>query len=104
MDKLIIIKEAFNMFFEEADSEDELFEASLVKISKNENYAEFIVPRFSDKTFKTHFRINPCVFEVLCTELNLISAENYGPGRMSILIEKQLMITLWYLGNQECMR
>lgn len=66
------IKEAFNMFFEEADSEDELFEASLVKISKNENYAEFIVPRFSDKTFKTHFRINPCVFEVLCTELNLI--------------------------------
>lgn len=91
------------MLFEE---EEEIYPNTSrgVRIPKNENYSEIIVPRFSDSTFRQHFRMKPDVFEALCGELYSMDQPIHGPGRARILIEKQLMITLWYLGNPECMR
>ena len=103
MDKAIIINHAFSLFFDDDSSDDEKeeFRSSIVK---NENYAEEVLPRLSDRTFKTHFRMNPDVFEIICGDIHSIQGGYYGPGRSLLLIEKQLMITLWYLGNPECMR
>lgn len=103
MDKLIVVREAFNLFFGGSDDEDNENNGN-VKIVKNENYAEDVVPRFSDQTFKQHFRLSRHVFEILCSEIHALEEHRYGPGRNSTIIEKQLMITLWYLGNPECMR
>ncbi|XP_055919683.1 putative nuclease HARBI1 [Eupeodes corollae] len=106
MDKAIILREAFSLFFDDEDEEDEYntVEINSRRIIKNEKYAEEVVPRFSDKTFKQHFRVNPNVFDMLCQELLAMEQHNYGPGRESTDIEKKIMITLWYLGNPECMR
>lgn len=101
MDKLIVLREAFNLIFDDSDSEEDLFKSDR-SIVKNKNYAELVVPNFSDQTFKSHFRITPTVFE--CCDIHEIFDNIYEPGRISVMIEKKLMITLWYLGNQECMR
>ena len=49
MEKLIVIKEAFELLFDDSDSEEDLFENDgSVRVIKNENYAEIVVPNFSD--------------------------------------------------------
>ncbi|XP_018303462.1 putative nuclease HARBI1 [Mycetomoellerius zeteki] len=93
-----ILNFAWDIFFYDTDDEDEN-----VKIPRVYQYAEEIVPRFSDRTFKTHFRITPNTFEELLTKLHSIE-DNINVGCKPLPLIKQLMITIWYLSNIESFR
>ncbi|XP_018404621.1 PREDICTED: putative nuclease HARBI1 [Cyphomyrmex costatus] len=90
-----ILNFAWDIFFDDTDDEDEN-----VKIPKVHQYVKEIVPRFSDRTFKTHFRITPDTFEALLTKLHSIE-DNVVTGCKPVPLKKQLMITIWYLSNIE---
>ena len=57
--------------------------------------------------FRSHFRILVDTFEQLVTDLGncreLPTGPQYG-GREAISVVKYLLITLWFLGNQESIR
>lgn len=62
------------------------------------NYVEEVVPKYRDSTFACHFRMSRSAFEVLCEKVNSISqatATTFTP------LETKLLLTLWFLGNQE---
>ncbi|XP_044755879.1 uncharacterized protein LOC123314580 [Coccinella septempunctata] len=71
---------------------------------KVENFAELIVPQYSDKQFQQHFRMKPSTFEDFLQKLSHVSHKSVGPGPPEIKIEKQAMITLWCLANMESFR
>lgn len=51
---------AWDIFFDDDNDENEI-----LKIARVHRYAKEIVSRFSDQTFKMHFRITPNTFERL---------------------------------------
>lgn len=86
--------------------EDETNEIAVLE--KTDNFAEFTVPQFNDQQFKEHFRILPETFEILIRRIKR-ATNNAGcnvnqAGRPQVTIEKQLLITLWYLANIESFR
>ncbi|XP_018405660.1 PREDICTED: putative nuclease HARBI1 [Cyphomyrmex costatus] len=94
-----IIIFAREMFFD--DSEDE---GKNLNIPKVYEYAEEIFPRFSNKTFQMHFRVTPDTFEDLLTKIHSIKENYNNVGQKPLLLEKQLMITIWCLANIESFR
>ena len=72
-----------------------------------QGYAEEVVPNYSLSTFREHFRLTPETFEELVCELGncpeILLGHSHG-GRPPISIDKQLLIFLWFLGTQECVR
>lgn len=89
-DMYFILKFAGDFFFHDSDDENKT-----VNIPKVSQYAEEIIPRFSDKTFKMHFRITPNTFEALLIKMCSIQNDNIiHVGNKPLPMEKQLMITL----------
>lgn len=72
--------------------------------AKVEDYAEEIVPRFSNSQFKEHFRMVPATFEDLLQKLHAVTNKNVEVGHPEMKLEKQAMLTLWYLANTESFR
>ena len=69
------------------------------------NYFEITIPRYSDDTFKSHFRMSKTAFEELCqilAPLDIFTPEL--KGKPSVPVKKQLLIVLWYLANPEALR
>lgn len=77
------------------------------KVVRIEGYAETVVPNYNLSEFRSHFRISADTFEQLVVELGncpeLPTGTQHG-GREPISVEKHLLITLWFLGNQESIR
>lgn len=91
---------AWDIFFDDDNDKNEI-----LKIARVHRYAEEIVPRFSDQTFKMHFRITPNTFEGLLEKLyNIEDNNNIHVGCKLLPLEKKLMITIWYLSNIESFR
>ena len=73
---------------------------------RTDSYTERTVPWLSDSSFHQHFRLSRStgqkLVEVLgnCPEIPVRRER----GRPTIDLEIQLLITLWYLGNPECIR
>ena len=67
-------------------------------------YAKEVVPNYSLSTFREHFRLTPETFEELVCELancpKFPLGHSHG-GRPPILINKELLIFLWFLETQE---
>lgn len=95
----LVLNIAKDMFFDVSDDESE--ETLFPKVAE---YAEEIVPRLSNKTFKAHFRVNPETFEDLLSKIYSIQDHGVRCGHKSIALEKELMITIWYLSNIESFR
>ena len=77
------------------------------KAVRIEVYAETVVPNYNLSEFRSHFRISADTFEQLVVELGNCPELPTGPqhgGREPISVEKHLLITLWFLGNQESIR
>lgn len=89
-DMYFICNFARDIFFD-TDSDDENQTNIIAKVKQ---YAEEIVPRFSDRTFKMHFRLTPNTFEVLLIKMCSIQNNVIHVGNKPLPIEKQLMITL----------
>ena len=71
-------------------------------------YAERTVLMYNDEHFQAHFRINCNSFAMLLAaveNMNLIptSERYFNGGRPPIKLDKQLLVTLWYVANQSCM-
>lgn len=69
-------------------------------------YAECIVPSYSDGTFQSHFRLSRSSAEILVSLLARCPEvpSQHLRGRPPVSVEKQLLITMWVLGNPETIR
>lgn len=68
------------------------------------NFAEEIVPSYTNLVFKSHFRLDIATFNKLCRLIHDSSHHEIHPGRPEIPTEKQVMLTLWFFGNREPFR
>ena len=67
-------------------------------------YAENIIPQYNFDDFRHHFRLSRDVYEQLLQHIApSLMLENEG-GKEGIDPDKQLLIFLWYMGNQDSMR
>ena len=77
------------------------------KAVRVQGYAEDVVPSYTISDFRSHFRLSTGTFEALALELGNYPEIPTGPphgGRLPISVSKHLLITLWFLGNQESIR
>ena len=98
------------LFSDEDDDDDCFFLLNCPKERKKREkifgYAENVVPRYRLDDFKRHFRLHRPTFEIVqrllstCPELPL----NHHRGKSPVPLTKQLLITLWVIGNPECLR
>lgn len=98
---VMVLHEAWEFLF--CDDDDESSQMNLVS---KQNFAEELVPRFSDKVFQSHFRMKPETFEDLLNKLhNTLELDvEFHAGNQPMPLEKQLMITIWCLANMESFR
>eukprot|EP00117_Sycon_ciliatum_P012448 scpid75727/ scgid13513/ Putative nuclease HARBI1; Harbinger transposase-derived nuclease len=73
------------------------------------NYTELTVTLFNDKDFHEHFRMRRGPFELLLTEIcansnGILPLTHIAGGRVPTTPTKHLLITLWILGSQCCIR
>ena len=66
--------------------------------------AETIVPEFSSTDFRMHFRIDRATFEIILQTIAPHLTSNNVSGKEQTLPEKQLLLLIWYISNQESMR
>ena len=89
------------LFFLLIDSKER---KSLVRI---DNYFERIIPLYSVSDFRSHFQMSrttvSCLKRLLAACPDLPHEQRNG-GRPVIDLEKQVLITMWILGNPECLR
>ena len=71
-------------------------------------YAECIVPNYSDPddAFQSHFRLSRSSAEILVGLLARCPGvpSQHLRGRPPVSVERQLLITIWVLGNPETIR
>ena len=68
------------------------------------NFAETIVPEFSSTDFRMHFRIDRATLEIILQTIAPHLTSNNVSGKEQIPPEKQLLLFIWYISNQESMR
>lgn len=94
-----IVHIGHNLMMEDDDTEESS------NVEKVWNFAESTVPKFSSKQFKEHFRINPDVFiDFLNKIFNCVEDIGSKRGHPELDLDKQVMMTLWYIGNMESFR
>ena len=67
-------------------------------------FAETIVPEFSSTDLRMHFRIDRATFEIILQTIAPHLTSNNVSGKEQIPPEKQLLLFIWYISNQESMR
>lgn len=87
------------------DDDDDEDEAYVRKLEKIENFAEVTVPRFTDHQFRQNFRMNTIPLKIFKKKLHSVKHHaSVAAGHPKIQLEKQAMITIWYLSNMESFR
>ena len=81
-----------------------------IKIPRTKDYAEVTVPSYTINDFRKHFRMTRATFETLLVEV-VNSGRDVLPaypstrgGRPVVTPAKHLLVALWFLGNQCCIR
>lgn len=78
---------------------------SKYKKKNTKGYYKNVVPLYSCRDFKSHFRLDRSTFAILLVVLHRnMNLPNEFRGKPAIPVEKQALVTLWYLANQETMR
>ncbi|XP_062510047.1 putative nuclease HARBI1 [Corticium candelabrum] len=69
-------------------------------------YVERVVWSYDDYTFRRHFRMTKLTFNIVLQVIQRYMGreDDSRPGRPSVSTDKQLLLTLWYLANQETIR
>lgn len=98
-------KIGWDSFFdsESSDSDDENYKNAN---PKNMLFFENTVCKLNDAQFKSHFRVLPSTFELIYQNILLVETKyiDLSSGHPRVTLEKQLLMTLWYLANTECFR
>jgi hypothetical protein len=84
--------------------EDEVENPERKQQIKIKNFAEQVVPAMHDRQFKMHFRLSRSTFDILLSRLYNLKTIDVKSGTPEIKLNKQLLITLWYIANLECFR
>lgn len=93
-----VIKYAQKLIFDDSDDDEE------DETEKIWDFAEETVPLFSDEQFRQSFRMSARTFENLLHLLHSMEVNYVHSGHPEVTLEKQLMITIWYLANLESFR
>ncbi|CAH1373259.1 unnamed protein product [Tenebrio molitor] len=100
----VVIDFARNVLLDNEDSSEEND-----VLEKVDNFAEYTVPHMTDRQFQMHFRLTVETFEDLLQKMYAVRAEyinnnNVKHGFPRTILEKEAMIMIWSLSNQECFR
>ncbi|KAI4455693.1 hypothetical protein MML48_9g00008709 [Holotrichia oblita] len=100
-DLSLFLSYAYSMFFDDDDDDEN------ITITKIYGFAESVVHRMVGDEFKSHFRLTSTKFEGLLTKLHATKdtsghVEKGGTPKMPL--EKEMLITIWYLVNIESFR
>ena len=94
---------------ESSDTDEELLHELATKVAgrnirpKVDNYAELTVPLFDNSMFRSHFRLSRSSFQFVLESVRC--GLMYGVKSSSVIDpEKQLLLTIWTLANQESFR
>lgn len=68
------------------------------------HFTENTVPRFSSKDFRNHFCLDRVTFEIVLDEMAPSLISEHPGGKDQLDIDKQLLLFVSYLANQESMR
>lgn len=74
---------------------------------RTKNFYEITVPSYIPEDFRSHFRMSRhtvTVVEHLLSLHNDIPHYTADRGRPPVELRKQILLTLWVLGNPECLR
>ncbi|XP_065928319.1 putative nuclease HARBI1 [Magallana gigas] len=74
-------------------------------VPKIDKFVEEIVPRMNEIEFKKHFRLSRDTYNILLTELGpSLKYRQRSTGKPALTPDKQLLVFLWYMANQDSMR
>ena len=98
-------KIGWDQFFDN-DSSDESDGESRNQQPKNINYFENTLCFLNKLQFKAHFRMLPSTFKILYQFIASIESKFREVARSHprLSLEKQILMTVWYLANTECFR
>lgn len=97
------LQEVLNLFFNPSDEEDDVENPPEQELHpKVPGFFETVVLIYPLTDFKSHFRLEQHTYERLIQQLGPRLYNDRGAAHMSP--EKQIAITLWFLGNQEVYR
>lgn len=72
---------------------------------KIDKFVEEIVPRMNEIEFQKHFRLSRDTYNILLTELGpSLKYRQRSTGKPALTPDKQLLVFLWYMANQDSMR
>ena len=76
------------------------------RIPKIVGYTKQVVPSLQDREFQRHFRLYRPTFEFILREVGTKISNEFTAqiGRCSVTADKQLLVAVWTLANQECYR
>ena len=75
------------------------------QVPKIYTFAEEIIPNFNDYDFQRHFRLSINTYHALLEELEpFLRYKDRNMGKPSTNPNKQILIYLWYVANQDSMR
>lgn len=74
------------------------------KAIRIEGYVNNVVPRFSSRQFKEHFRMTPNCFSLLENKLSPMLLKHNNIGRPRISPRVQLLAVLWLLATPDSYR
>ena len=74
------------------------------KVPKLVGYAENVVPRYLEEDFHTHFRFSNAVYKLIVERLDPHLSREHGGGIEQMSPNKQILIFLWYMANQDSMK
>lgn len=90
-----------DLFYGDEDESGEFNKKKIIKIS---NFAEQVMSVYSNEEFKRHFRLERFQFKELLADLRIFHNPELKCGRSEIVLEKKLMIFIWYISNMESLR
>ena len=69
-------------------------------------YVEMVVWSYDKYAFRRHFSMTKLTFNIVLQVIQRYMGrkDDSRPGRPSVSTDKQLLLTLWYLANQETIR
>ena len=75
-------------------------------LNRIEGFYEATIPAYTPSEFQSHFRMTKTTFEVISGEIVNTGKIPVGirRGRHPILPEKQILVFIWCMANQECAR
>ena len=72
---------------------------------KVDNFAKNVLPLFTSRDFRQHFRVSKTVFEKLHRKLDPHLKYDFRTmGKQPLSPRKQLLIYMWYIANQDALR